>query len=63
VSVRFKILRLDAEGMLPASQDAQRRGCTCPVAENRAGAGWAVSDDRKLKGFWIADDCAIHRNT
>jgi len=38
------------------------RGRTCPVAENRAGAGLAVSDDRKLKGFWIGDDCAIHRN-
>jgi hypothetical protein len=60
VSVRFKIVRVDPERPSPASLDARRRGCTCPVSENRAGVGWDVSDDRSLKGFWIADDCPIH---
>jgi hypothetical protein len=62
VSVRFKILRIDTvEGSL-ASLDGRRRGCTCPVSENPAGAGWDISDDRAIKGFWIDDDCPMHRH-
>jgi hypothetical protein len=61
VSVRFKILQVDAEGTLPASRDARSRGCTCPLQENRGGGGWAVSDNDALRGFWIAEDCEIHR--
>jgi hypothetical protein len=60
VSVRFRILRIDTEGTLPASRDAQRRGCTCPVRENRGGAGWPVSDDDALKGFWVDEECELH---
>lgn len=58
--MRFRILRVAAEGPLPASPDARRHGCLCPVSENRAGAGWDVSDDSALKGFWIFEQCAIH---
>jgi hypothetical protein len=60
VSVRFKILRVAATVSRPASRDARRRGCTCPVSENRGGAGWDVSDDEHLKGFWIDEECVVH---
>jgi len=61
VSVRFKILRVGATVSRPASRDARRRGCTCPVPENRGGVGWDVSDDQQLKGFWIDEECVVHR--
>jgi hypothetical protein len=61
VSARFKILRIATVERLPASLDGRRSGCTCPVSENRAGAGWDVGDDDGLKGFWIDDACPIHR--
>jgi hypothetical protein len=61
VSVQFKILRVQAEAAPPASPNARRRGCTCPVRENRAGGGWDVSENDTLKGFWIDEACEIHR--
>ena len=61
VSVRFKILRVGATASRPASRDARRRGCTCPVEENRGGGGWDVADDEQLKGFWIDEECVVHR--
>jgi hypothetical protein len=60
MSVRFKILRVGATVSRPASRDARRRGCTCPVPENRGEAGWDVSDDEHLKGFWIDEECVVH---
>jgi len=61
VSVRFKIVRVDATVARPAGHDARRHGCTCPVPENRGGVGWDVSDDQQLKGFWIDEECVVHR--
>jgi len=61
VSVRFKIVRVGATVARPAGHDARRRGCTCPVPENRGGVGWDVSDDQQLKGFWIDEECVVHR--
>lgn len=60
VSIRFKILPVGATVSRPAGRDARRRGCTCPVPENRGGAGWDVSDDEHLKGFWIDEECVVH---
>jgi hypothetical protein len=61
--MRFRILRIGAGTGTspPASREARRRGCTCPVRENRAGGGWDVSDDDTRKGFWIDEDCDTHR--
>jgi len=60
VTIRFRILRFAADGTSPGNAAAKRLGCICPARENRAGAGWDVSDDHTLKGFWIDEDCTIH---
>jgi len=59
----FKILILPSDLAHPGSPEARRRGCTCPSRENRAGNGLEVSVDETKRGFWIVDDCPLHRNT
>jgi len=58
--IRFKILRMSDGIMSPGSSEARARDCACPVAENRSGTGWDVSDDRTVTGFWIAEACPLH---
>jgi hypothetical protein len=59
--IRFKIVRTGGGAILPGSADARKRACQCPIDENRSGAGWEVSSDRALRGFWIVEDCPMHR--
>jgi hypothetical protein len=59
--IRFKIVRTDGGTLRPGGADARERACRCPVDENRSGAGWEVSSDRTLRGFWIVEDCPMHR--
>jgi hypothetical protein len=40
----------------PGSPEAIKRGCTCPVLDNRYGKG--VRDDRDE--FWITYYCPLH---
>jgi len=59
--IRFKILQAGvAKVNRPGSSAARVLGCGCPVAANRAGRGWEVSDDATCSGFWIEDGCTIH---
>ena len=56
MSVRFKILRVGATASRPASRDARRRGCTCPVEENRGGGEYHSS-------FMVAESDLIPYST
>ena len=59
-TMQFKILnRRTGDG--PGSKEALARGCACPRAANRDGAGWAVSDSDSRRGFWIDRSCRLHR--
>jgi hypothetical protein len=58
--IRFKILQVNAGAQLPGSAAARARGCGCPVAPNRSGTGWEVSDEVMRRGFWIEKGCKIH---
>jgi hypothetical protein len=40
----------------PGSTEAVKRGCKCPVIDNRYGKG--VRDDREE--FWINGGCPLH---
>jgi hypothetical protein len=59
---KLKILILPLELASPGSVEAGRRGCNCPPRENRADKGLDVSVDETKRGFWIADDCPLHRD-
>jgi len=59
--ILFKILLVSIGAVLPGSPAARKRECTCPIEENRSGAGLEVSADRDRRGFWIHVDCRIHR--
>jgi len=59
--ILFKILQVSIGAVLPGSTAARKRECTCPIEENRSGAGLEVSADRSRRGFWIDEDCHIHR--
>ena len=59
--ILFKILRVSIGAMLPGSTAARTRECTCPIEENRSGAGLEVSADRDRRGFWIDEGCQTHR--
>ena len=40
----------------PGSDEAIKRGCTCPVRDNARGKGYMC-----ISGvFWIDDDCPLH---
>lgn len=42
----------------PGSDEAQARGCTCPVLDNAHGNGAYHQDGQPL--FWIAKGCPLH---
>lgn len=43
----------------PGSPEAQEQGCTCPVMDNRYGAGFphGITDE---PCFWVSENCPIH---
>jgi hypothetical protein len=58
--IRFRILNVPLGIPPPGSPEARKQGCTCPVTENRSGAGLPVSDDRSREGFWVSEECPRH---
>lgn len=40
----------------PGSDEAVKKGCTCPVLDNSRGKGWMLQKDL----FWITDGCPLH---
>jgi hypothetical protein len=44
----------------PGSEEAKKKGCTCPVLDNNNGRG--VSDPKTGDGarYWISATCPIH---
>jgi len=42
----------------PGSNDAVRRGCTCPILDNSKGWGYFKKDS-----FWITQNCPLHDKT
>jgi len=40
----------------PGSDEAIKKGCTCPVLDNSHGKGYLLQKDI----FWITDGCPIH---
>lgn len=45
--------------LLPGSNAAISKGCTCPVLDNRHGRGHGV-DEKGNKVFVQNDDCPLH---
>ena len=43
--------------MNPGSDEAVKKGCTCPVTDNHYGQGIRIVG--KIQ-FWITDSCPIH---
>lgn len=41
----------------PGSDEAVKAGCTCPVMDNRRGAGIPSADGPV---FWLSYDCPLH---
>jgi hypothetical protein len=44
----------------PGSDEAIKKGCTCPVLDNGygSGCGWKGEDGEAL--FWITQGCPLH---
>ena len=42
----------------PGSPEARHKGCTCPIDDNKRGAG--VGGDGKKHGWWMNADCPLH---
>jgi hypothetical protein len=42
----------------PGSDEAVKRGCTCPRMDNCRGAG--VYGDGEKNGWWISEGCHLH---
>lgn len=42
----------------PGSDEAVKKGCTCPVMDNAYGKGTYRVDGRPV--FWINGDCPLH---
>ena len=59
---RFKIFVVPLSLAPPGSTEAGRRGCDCPSRENRGGKGLDVAVDGMRRGFWIGDDCPLHKD-
>ena len=41
----------------PGSDEAIKEGCTCPVLDNRHGAG---GDGAGRSQFWVTEGCPLH---
>jgi len=48
----------DTISQRPGSPVAVQRGCTCPVLDNRHGAGIAGDGDKF--GWWMNGNCPLH---
>lgn len=40
----------------PGSNEAQQKGCTCPVMDN----GYGDEELGRIRGFWISGNCPLH---
>lgn len=49
------------ENGAPGSDEALAAGCKCPVLDNGHGRG--VGGDGEARGWWISEDCPLHRPT
>ena len=43
----------------PGSDEAVEAGCTCPVMDNRRGAG-VFTDREGAAQYWVNEDCPLH---
>lgn len=43
----------------PGSEEAQAKGCACPVYDNHFGKGFRVGGKGELQ-FWYSNDCKMH---
>lgn len=46
----------------PGSEEAVKKGCTCPVIDNARGKGfpWPDAEGNLATSFWITSGCPLH---
>lgn len=44
----------------PGSEEALKKGCSCPVTDNANGQGCGLKGDDGEPLFWISEDCRLH---
>jgi len=51
-------IKIDGRIPNPGSNEAIKMGCTCPIIDNRYGAG--IKTDSGAVLFWYSEDCPVH---
>ena len=60
---RVRPLLTLADGLyVPGSEEAYRRGCTCPIGANNCGVRSPWPNEQGEDGWWIAEDCDYHHH-